>query len=224
MCGWLAQACLINMHKWFVFPKFDEASEAAADFLAENIKHAIQKNDVCHVVLPGGNTPASCLGILAEKKLPWDKVHWYLGDERCYPQGHEERNDVMLEKYLWSHISNTNIHRIPAEKGAEAAAEDYRKLIVSIGSFDIAFLGMGEDGHTASLFPGNSALTDLRSVVPVYDAPKPPNKRVSLSITTLQKSQCRLVLTGGENKSDAISRVKNGEATNQLFRRYQLVC
>ena len=77
---------------------------------------------------------------------------------------------------------------------------------------DIAFLGMGEDGHTASLFPGNAALGDLRSVVPVYHSPKPPSERVTLSLDTLNKADCRVILTGGSAKATIINRIKEGGA------------
>ena len=72
---------LIKMHEWFVYSEFDDASKAAADFIAEKIEASIKKKGVCHVVLPGGNTPAQCLTYLANKKLPWNQVQWYLGDE-----------------------------------------------------------------------------------------------------------------------------------------------
>lgn len=199
------------MHKWFVYSGFDEASKSAADFIAEKIESSIKKNGICHVVLPGGNTPVVCLGYLAEKDLPWDKVHWYPGDERCLPRGHAERNDVMLEKSFWSRLPTTHYHPIPAELGAETAAENYCKQISSIVSFDVAFLGMGADGHTASLFPNNKALHDTRSVIPVYDSPKAPSERVSLSCVTLRKAQCRIVLAAGSEKAAVIARVKKGE-------------
>ena len=200
------------MHEWLVFDVFDAASKAAAEFIAGKIESSIQQRGVCHVVLPGGNTPVACLGYLAEKKLPWSKVHWYLGDERCLPRGHAERNDLMLEKHFWSRLSAANSHPIPAELGAEAAAEIYREVISAVDRFDIAFLGMGEDGHTASLFPGNKALHDTRSVVPVFDSPKAPAERVSLSVATLQKTRCRIVLAAGAGKADVIARIKKGEA------------
>lgn len=200
------------MHQWFIYSEFDRASEAAANFIADKIAESIQKNGICHVALPGGKTPAACLGYLAEKSLPWDKVHWYLGDERCLPQDDVERNDVMLEKYFWSKLSNAHVHVIPAELGADKAAEAYRQEISAVGNFDIAFLGMGGDGHTASLFPDNEALNDQRSVVPVYDSPKPPIERVSLSRSTLSHAQCRVVLAAGEAKANIIKRIKKGEA------------
>lgn len=199
------------MHQWNVYNTFEEAAKKAADFLADNIEDCIQNKGICHVILPGGNTPVSSLEQLAEKSLSWDKVHWYMGDERCYPQGHSERNDLMVENHLWSRISATNIHRIPAELGAEKGAELYRKEITSIGFFDIAFLGMGEDGHTASLFPGHVALEDNRSVIPVYDSPKLPSERVSLSRDTLSKTKNKIVLVSGNAKAAVITLIKAGE-------------
>lgn len=199
------------MHNWFVFRKFEDASKAAADFIARKIQDSIRDHKVCYVVLPGGNTPAMCLDYLASKSLDWSKVHWFLGDERCVPVGQEDRNDAMLQKHLWSKLSATNIYRIPAELGAEAAAEAYRDTISEIECFDIALLGMGEDGHTASLFPGNHALELDESVVPVHNSPKAPDERVSLSVNTLKSAKCRIVLTGGKTKAGVIQRIKDNE-------------
>ena len=199
------------MHKWHISKDFEEASQAAADFIVKKIQHSLQTNNSCHIVLPGGNTPAKSLELLAKENLPWEKIHWYLGDERCYPIGYEERNDVMLEKNLWSHLAVANVHVIPAELGADVAANLYREVISSIDSFDIVFLGMGEDGHTASLFPGNKALADTRSVVPVFDAPKEPAERVSLSLATLKRAETRMVLACGESKAEMLVRIKQGE-------------
>ena len=204
------------MHNWNISHDIEQASIAAADFLTEKITACLEEKGICHVALPGGNTPALCLSKLAEKDMPWRKIHWYLGDERCYPIGHEERNDVMLYKNLWTRINSEDdlsdcIHCIPAELGAEQGAEAYRKLIESITRIDIAFLGMGEDGHTASLFPGNVALGDERSVVPVHDSPKAPDERVSLSIKTLNDAGHRLVLTAGAAKAEIIARIRQGE-------------
>lgn len=200
------------MHKWFVYKEFNEAAKEAAEFLAKNIEECIETNGVCHVILPGGNTPVPSLELLAKKSLPWSKVHWYLGDERCCPQGHADRNDLMLDKHLWSRISQTNIHRMFAELGAEKAAELYREEMKSIEAFDVAFLGMGEDGHTASLFPDHEALEDNRSVIPVYNSPKPPPERVSLSTETLRKTKVKIVLVSGKEKATVVSRIKKGES------------
>jgi 6-phosphogluconolactonase len=189
------------------------AAEAAAH-LAARILDCLAGREVCHIALPGGRTPAHCLALLAGESLPWERLHWYLGDERCYPQGHTGRNDVMLEAQLWSRIDApaANRHPIAAELGPEAAAECYSVEIVAAGRLDIVLLGMGEDGHTASLFPGNPALDDKRPVVPVHRAPKPPAERVSLGLSTLQAATERIVLVSGAGKHRALQRVQAGEA------------
>ncbi len=196
-------------HHWHVYEQMQQASKAAADFLAQKIDESIKHRNICHVILPGGNTPVQCLTYLLKAPLPWHKIHWYPGDERCYPEGHIERNDVMLRANFWSHIDQPNVHSIPAESGAEQGALFFRKSIASIKRFDIAFLGMGEDGHTASLFPDNAVLQDVRSVVPVYHSPKAPDSRISFSINTLRNARYRMVLTGGAGKASVVRQIKN---------------
>lgn len=199
------------MHQWNVFSDFTEASQQVAAYLAHKIGQCIYDKGVCHVILPGGVTPVSSLIILAEKSLEWDKVHWYLGDERCLSKCDDERNDLMLENTLWSKLKSTHVHRIEAELGAEHAAKKYRDEIKDINEFDIAYLGMGEDGHTASLFPEHEALSDNRSVIPVYNSPKPPVNRVSLSLDTLRKTKTKVVLVSGVAKAKVIRKIQAGE-------------
>ncbi|MFO7604513.1 MAG: 6-phosphogluconolactonase [Gammaproteobacteria bacterium] len=200
------------MHQWHVYPDFETASRAAADFIASQIRSSIEQRGVCHVALPGGNSPLRCFAHLVSMALPWDRVHWYPGDERCYPRGHAERNDLMLARALWSQLEASHVHVIPAELGPEAAATAFAQSIAEVERFDLAFLGMGEDGHTASLFPGNPALQDTRRVVPVYHSPKPPDERVSLSVTTLQQARARVVVAGGQAKAPVIARIRAGES------------
>lgn len=199
------------MHHWSVYKQLEEASKAAADFLAENILASVKARGVCHVIVPGGNTPARCFDYLIKKSLPWEKIHWYPGDERCYPEGHPERNDVMLREHLLAHIAVSHFHPMRAELGAEQAAKAYRETIQAIDAFDIAFLGMGEDGHTASLFPGNAALQDNQTVVAVSHSPKPPAERVSMSLNTLRQSRLRMVLAAGAGKAGIIERIRAGD-------------
>ncbi len=195
-----------------IFKTPEAVAQAAADYLFQQIKTCVSEKGQCHVVLPGGSTPARCLELLAEKPLPWKNIHWYPGDERCYPAGHAERNDTMIADKLFSlreHVID-NFHIIPAELGPELGAEHYAKLIDATGGFDIVVLGMGEDGHTASLFPGNVALDDKRSVVPVYNAPKPPDERISIGLTMLRNAAECIVIATGKNKREALTKLKEG--------------
>ena len=195
-----------------VYKTPEAVAQAAADYLFQQIKTCVSEKGLCHVVLPGGSTPARCLELLAEKPLPWKNIHWYPGDERCYPVGHAERNDSMISAKLFSlHAHNIeNFHAISAELGPELGAEQYAKLIDATGGLDIVVLGMGEDGHTASLFPGNVALHDQRSVVPVYDAPKAPGERISIGLTALRNAAECIVIATGENKREALTKLKEG--------------
>jgi 6-phosphogluconolactonase len=200
------------VHHWHVHQDPAAAATACAAHLAQRIMAVLASRGRCHVALPGGSTPAACLSQLAAQPLPWERVHFYLTDERCLPRGDAERNDRMIEQHLWQAItvSETNLHPIPAELGPETAARRYAILIDALERLDIILLGMGEDGHTASLFPDNPALDDQRSVVPVHQAPKPPPERVSLGITTLRAAAERVVLATGPGKRDATDQVKAG--------------
>jgi len=199
------------MHHWFVNKNFKDASKAAAEFLAEAIRKSVTERGVCHVILPGGKSPAQCLHYLSVMDLPWEKIHWYPGDERVLPEGDFERNDVMLRKNLWSKIPAGVFHTIPTEQGTEKSVDLFKSEIKDLDVIDVAFLGMGEDGHTASLFPQNEALNDERDIVPVYNSPKPPNERVSFGINKLVEARIRMVLTGGKSKADILSCIKQGE-------------
>jgi 6-phosphogluconolactonase len=187
-------------------------AEAAADYLYQRIKTCVANKNQCHVVLPGGSTPAHCLELLAQKPLPWKNIHWHPGDERCLPPGHADRNDTMMIERLFSQQPQAikNFHPIPAELGPQQGAENYTKIISSIHNLDIVVLGMGEDGHTASLFPENAALNDLRCVVPVFNAPKPPDERVSIGLTTLANATECIVLVTGKAKREALQLVQQG--------------
>lgn len=200
------------MHNWHVYKTPDETVSACADFLADAINKVIKDKGVCHVALPGGTTPAACLKLLSTKDIDWHSVYWYLGDERCLPDGDKERNDVMLANHFWNIIDTPfeHIFVINTEEGVETAAKNYSDIIDDIETLDIAFLGMGEDGHTASLFPDNPALSLKTSVVPVHDSPKPPADRVSLGLSTLQKCGLRVILAMGEGKRDAMKKVAAG--------------
>jgi len=207
------------MNEFKVYADSETVAQAATDFLVEEIGRCIEKKGCCHIVLPGGSTPARCLELLAEKPLQWSLIHWYPGDERCYPVGHDERNDTMVNNKLFSNNEEASktFHPIPAEMGAAAGAQRYNDFLEvalkdSAGKFDIVVLGMGEDGHTASLFPDNPALNEKRNAVAVFNAPKAPDERVSISLQLLKKATTCIVITTGEGKYEALEKIKQGAA------------
>jgi 6-phosphogluconolactonase len=185
-----------------VFDDAEAVAQQACKLIGEIAQQAIRERGVFRLVMAGGGTPKRTYELLAQTLQDWDKWELYWGDERCLPVDHPERN---------SHLTLPTSHRypIPAELGAEAAAEAYAQTIADKLPFDLVMLGMGEDGHTASLFPGFAESAE--QVIAVHNAPKPPSDRVSLTVSTLQNCRQQLVLITGTGKADAIHRWKAGE-------------
>ncbi|PIW47115.1 MAG: 6-phosphogluconolactonase [Zetaproteobacteria bacterium CG12_big_fil_rev_8_21_14_0_65_54_13] len=185
----------------------------AARRVAELCSDAVAINGVCHLVLAGGSTPKRCYELLRDMDLPWASLHIWFGDERCLPVGDAERNDTMADAALLSHVPvpPEQVYRMPAELGPELAAQAYVKLLAAAPVMDIVLLGMGEDGHTASLFPDNPALQDKRLAVPVYDSPKPPPERVSMGYGLLNNARHRILMVAGKGKAEALARIRAGE-------------
>ena len=168
------------------------------------------------LVLAGGTTPLGVYRMLRTKDAQWQHWHIYFGDERCLARDDPARNS-RLAGGAWLDdvpIPAAQIHVIPAELGAVPAAAAYRAVLQGIGPFNLVLLGLGEDGHTASLFPGRDWGTDpgAADVLAVVDAPKPPPERVSLSAARLGRTAEVLFLVGGENKRDAVARWRAGVA------------
>ena len=194
---------------------------ATAASLAEGVAHrvvalakqAIADRGVFLLGLAGGETPRRCYEILRHLPLNWTCVRIFFGDERCLPKDHDQRNDTMAFTTLLNHvpIPPANIHCMATEKGAVEAAQEYAELLQQYPHLDLILLGMGEDGHTASLFPGNPCLTSSDTVVPVFHAPKPPAQRVSLGVLSLQQARNRIFLVSGLNKQAALIALNNGE-------------
>jgi len=194
------------------YPDSESLAKAAADQIAVLIASSIKEQNICHLALAGGTTPARTYEYLREKKIQWERVTFWFGDERCLPIGDSDRNDTMAREKLLDPlgISEEQIHPMQAELGAEEAAAHYCKVLAST-KLDIVLLGMGEDGHTASLFPGNPALQSREPVVAVFNAPKPPQERVSLGGDIIRNAGSRLFLVAGESKQSALKSIADGD-------------
>lgn len=188
-------------------------AEALADELTKHIIAAVADRGVCHMVFPGGRSPYQVLERLREQNIPWVALHLYPSDERCVPVGNPERNDRLIDELLLNHIPlpPQNLHRIPAELGPEEGALRYSQLLKRTPCFDIALLGVGADGHIASLFPNHPSLYDSRETVPVWNAPKPPSLRISIGLKRLQAALTRQVILIG---SDKLARLNSPESFN----------
>jgi len=197
---------------WIVKDTAQEVAETVRDSILQTAKLAIHKNGVFKIVLAGGTTPEQVYSLLATESCDWHNWHIYLGDERCLPVNDPERNSQIIYRTLLKKVDipQQNIHLIPSELGAKQASIAYEATIEEAVPFDIVLLGMGEDGHTASLFPGHKHQAD-ELVHAVYDAPKPPPERVSLSVKALSQNHTLLIMVTGSAKQDSVQKWRNGE-------------
>ena len=201
----------MSLPEWRVFADAQTLVAQLADALCEVADEVIRARGVFHLVLAGGRTPQALYRELAKRHAgdaPW---HIWYGDERCLPVDDPARNSRMAET-AWlsgSAIPPQQRRAIPAELGAVPAAQQYREWLSDIAAFDLVLLGVGEDGHTASLFPGK--IWDDPDVIAVHDAPKPPPERVSLSASRLSRSSHVWFIVTGAEKREAVVRWKSGE-------------
>lgn len=187
-------------------------SVAAAKLFEEHATAALAARGVAHVALDGGTTPEQTYALIT--LASWEGVELWFGDERCVGPEDPESNYRMVAATLLGHAPGAVVHRVVGELGGEAAAHAYESELRSrlardadgVPVFDLVLLGIGEDGHTASLFAGNPAL-DARGVacVAVHDAPKPPPDRVSLSLEVLRAARSCVLLASGPGKAPALA-------------------
>jgi len=199
--------------QWTVLENPVDVAVKACERIVAVSKQAILERGEFHIVLAGGSTPEKTYLLLAEKGCEWEHWHIWFGDERCLPVGHADRNSTMAEKSFYSQLSvpPKQIHVIPAELGSKLAAERYSSLLDGSRVFDLVLLGMGEDGHTASLFPGHE-YPENKNVLAIHDAPKSPTERVSLSAEMLSSCRYMLFIIAGKRKFQALSRWRLGES------------
>jgi len=205
-----AQIC-----RWHPFPDAPSLFAQVTDAVARLARESIAQRETFHIVLAGGNTPRSLYEKLRAVETDWSAWHIYYGDERCLPPGDPKRNSFMADEAWLNHVAipRPQIHPIPAERGATNAARDYAALLREVDVFDLVLLGLGEDGHTASLFPGHDwgVEPEAPAVLAVHDAPKPPPERVSLSAWRLSHARQVMFLVTGETKRRALAVWRDGK-------------
>lgn len=192
--------------RWHYLETAEQVAQAAYQHILEAAEQAIRERGQFKLVLAGGSTPELVYRLLAEAAADWPKWHIYFGDERCLPEDHQDRNSLMANRVFLEQVAipESQIFTIPAELGPEKAAEKYRKIVAEALPFDTVLLGMGEDGHTASLFPGHRHNRDELAHA-VYNSPKPPPERVSISAKALSETGQLLYLITGANKQEAVN-------------------
>ncbi len=198
------------------YPTLAELHAAAADAFCQTVTDAVRLNGVCRVSLSGGSTPRRLYEILASRDLPWDAIHWFWGDERNVPPDHPDSNRRMVRQALLDHVPvpNENVHPVPVDIDNPAAAAirydtTIRNAFGGAGEprWDLVLLGMGDDAHTASLFPGTEAIrrTDrlfVENWVEKFDA-----FRYTLTAPAINSGREIWFLVSGESKRPAVADV-----------------
>lgn len=199
---------------WRVLLDTQAVCDTAIQRIAQAASQALAERGAFHIVLAGGGTPKAVYEALPALPTDWSRWHVYYGDERCLPPEHAERNSRMAWQAWLSQVAVPagQHHIMPAELGPVRAAERYAGVVSGV-RFDLTLLGLGEDGHTASLFPGNPLgdAAGSADVLAVSNAAKPPPERVSLSAACLSRSREVIFLVSGTGKRDAVRRWRAGE-------------
>lgn len=192
-----------------------EDEEALAGAVAEALASVLAAPGSHHLVLTGGGVGTRVLGELAERgaAIDWDRVHVWWGDERFLAAGDPERNETGARAALLDvvPIPSDHVHAMPADtgQGVEAASAAYADELAAhsddgfVPGFDVLLLGMGPEGHIASLFPGMPQIHAAQSTVPVHDSPKPPPTRISLSLAAIRSAREVWVVAAGDAKAEA---------------------
>ena len=202
-----------------IFPDMQALSRAAADLFLSLSRKAVSARGRFAAALSGGTTPRTLYALLAGKpycdQVEWERIHLFWADERCVPRGHPDSNFGLVHELLLSRIAipEENVHRIKGEDGAARAAEVYERDLRTffgrdgVPAMDLVILGMGEDGHTASLFPGPlQAQEHDRLTLPVFLSTK--NKdRVTLTLPVLNQAKDILFLVTGLSKREMIRKI-----------------
>lgn len=188
-------------------------NRSSADWLEREIRAAVAARGSCSVALSGGRSPRPFLEDLAARALPWGQVRFFFVDERCVPPDDPESNFRMAREALFepARIDPSRIHRMEGERAdRDAAARDYEALLPA--ELDVVVLGIGEDGHTASLFPGSPLLDERVRKVAAAFGPKPPPWRLTLTPPVLLAARRTVMITAGKGKAQAVARALVGDA------------
>jgi 6-phosphogluconolactonase len=202
------------------FPDYDSLSHAAADLVIEQSQKAVRDRGCFSLVLCGGQTPRRTYEILAQdashSRIPWDRVSIFWSDERCVPPDDPRSNERMARGALIDRvpIPSGNVHPLRCTQSPAQTAESYELLLTSFlagkeTSFDVVLLGLGEDGHTASLFPESESLDQTNRWVLEVHAKHEDFARVTLALPVINRALCVVFLVTGEAKAHILFEVLN---------------
>jgi 6-phosphogluconolactonase len=197
-----------------------ELADVLANRLEDEARRAMTERGRFALALSGGSVATSFFTRLARASLDWSRVDFFWGDERALPPDHPESNYGAARR-LWldpAGVPPERRHRMPADsadlvRAAATYATELDRVVGSPPRLDVALLGMGPDGHVCSLFPGHPLLKEeRRTVAPIFDSPKPPAERLTLTLPALSTARLVVVAALGEAKADAIRRAVGAPA------------
>jgi 6-phosphogluconolactonase len=210
-----------------VLSSVDILIQRATTLVIEQLKTAITDRGIGTLVLSGGSTPKPLYAALAQASLPWEKIHFFWGDERYVPVEHPDSNQGMTRQVLLNHIPipSENIHAMPTASGDpvmdaadhEAHLRSFFKMSSHLPTFDLILLGLGDDGHTASLFPYTDALAVNDRWVTVGNKDGQP--RLTFTIPLINQARSILFLVAGANKQPALKAIFQ-DGDTELDRQY----
>ena len=196
-------------------------AERAAHILAAACEEAVAERGVFKIALSGGQTPIPLFSLLAASdwadRLPWDKMTFFWVDERCVGPEHPESNYGLARRELLSHVPAMHFFRMRGEADPVEAAVKYEQQIRNdfnlgpqeLPRFDFMLLGMGEDGHTGSIFPNSPALAEKKRLVIDQYVPERKADRLTLTLPVINNARCCMFLVTGAEKHDVLSRALN---------------
>ena len=200
------------MAEFVVLATAEEVAEAAAAEIAEALRGGART-----LVLTGGTSPKRCYELLSELDAPWGGVSIFFGDERCVPPLDPESNYRMARESLLDRVSPATVYRIPAELGPDEGADAYAEVVANNAPFDFVLLGVGEDGHVNSLFPGHKALRATGLTAGIHDSPKPPPERVTMTLEAIRDARRVLIIATGAGKAGAVALARRGETPSGMI-------
>lgn len=198
-----------------------QLAEAAARDFADRAASAVERSGRFAVALAGGSTPEATYELLARDyadRVDWSKVHVFFGDERIVPPDHEDSNYRMAKEALLDHVSVGSVHRMRGELDPEEAARSYEEELrdffgdEEFPSLDLILLGIGDDGHTASLFPHTPALEASDRWVVANPVEKLGTVRLTLTASLINAARAVDFLVAGEGKAEALKMILEGDA------------
>lgn len=205
----------------WVYADLESLSRAAAGFFVQQARQAVQAHGRFSVAISGGHTPQHTYELLAQQpfrdRVPWAQAHVFWGDERCVPPDDPRSNERMARRALLDHvpIPPAQIHPIPCTQAPRQAAEEYEALLRDFfagrpPSFDLALLGLGENGHTASLFPGTPVLEERERWVAEVHVAEQDVYRVTLTAPLINQAAVVAFLVAGAAKAQVLHEVLEG--------------